>query len=63
MEARLTELEIRYTHQEELLLQLSDVVADQQQQLAALRDEVKRLHERISSQGGDGPVDEPPPHY
>ena len=61
-EERLTELEIRYTHQQDLLHQLSDVLAQQGLELAALRAELAAL-KRQAEVAGVTPPNEPPPHY
>jgi uncharacterized coiled-coil protein SlyX len=61
--ARLTELELRYTLQQELLRQLNDVLVEQSRELDSLRRELERLKSRLSD--GPGPLDpdERPPHY
>jgi SlyX protein len=65
LEDRLTELEIRYTHQTDTLEQLSGVVLRQERALEALRAELKELRARQSSaeSPGEKPPHEPPPHY
>jgi uncharacterized coiled-coil protein SlyX len=69
VEERLIELELRYTQQHELTLQLSDVVAAQQKEIGQLAGELRRLREQFSSEPwredgpGGGPSDETPPHY
>ncbi len=66
MDQRLTELEIRYTHQAELLTELSSVLYEQQRVMAKLEARVKELERRLADEGpgGDGPIpNEPPPHY
>lgn len=62
LEDRIIDLEIRYTHQEELLQQLSDLIREQQAAIDTLQRAVERL---AATRGGDepGPVNEPPPHY
>jgi SlyX protein len=65
-EARLLELEVRYTHQNETLEHLSDVIYRQQQQIDKLTERVRLLEEKA---GGGAPEpsrnleDEVPPHY
>jgi len=66
MEARITELELRFTEQERLLQELSGVLFAQQQELDALRARVAFLEKKL--QGEPGLVDpatdkDPPPHY
>ena len=65
MEQRLHELEIRYTLQQDLLHQLSDVVAQHEKELARLRTEVDELRSRRSSEADQLPFEpnERPPHY
>lgn len=52
--ARVTELEIRYTHQEALTEALSDVIREQQAALDALRRRLARLEDRVEN-GGEAP--------
>jgi SlyX protein len=66
MEKRLMELEIRYTHQESLLQELSAVLFEQQQTIAGLETRVRELEARITESGEEGaePIpNDPPPHY
>lgn len=65
--ARLLELEVRYTHQNQTIEHLSDVIYSQQQLIDKLTDRVRMLEEKA---GGGGTVepprsleDEVPPHY
>lgn len=67
-EDRLTELEIKSSYADDLLEQLNDVVARQQQQLDALAREMLALRKQLADQGGLGGAGgmsghEPPPHY
>jgi len=62
MESRLVDLEVRYTHLERQVAELSDVVFAQQQaidsllrQLSATKADVAQLSEPLA--------DEKPPHY
>jgi SlyX protein len=62
MEIRVTDLEVRYTHQERLIEELSSVINVQRLALDALERRVRDLEARLSS------VEEPhenapPPHY
>jgi len=63
MDARITELEIRYTHQQRLLEELSDVVAEQARVLDQVTKEVAALRLRVAALGEDEPSNDPPPHY
>ncbi len=62
---RITELEIRYTLQQDLLHQLSDVLARHEREIEALRKELERLRQQVTSRDGALPFDpdEKPPHY
>jgi uncharacterized coiled-coil protein SlyX len=62
LDARLTELEIRYTHLEQQFQELSGVVFDQQKTIASLIKEVTALRGRILELG-DPIANEKPPHY
>jgi len=66
-DARLTDLEIRITHQESPLQALNDVVAEQQQLITQLRKELEAMKARLrelSSSNVAAPWEEPPPpHY
>jgi uncharacterized coiled-coil protein SlyX len=66
-EARILELEVRYTHQQETIKNLSDVIYRQQQQLDALSERLKLLESKLGAVGEIEPVrdleDEVPPHY
>jgi uncharacterized coiled-coil protein SlyX len=62
MESRLTDLEIRYTHLERQVAELSEVVFEQQRaidallrQLTATKAEIAQLSEPVAN--------EKPPHY
>jgi len=66
-EARIAELEMRLSFQENAIQTMSDEMARQQQQLELLTQEVKRLNKALES-ALSGPsanqADEPPPpHY
>jgi SlyX protein len=61
LEHRLTELEIRSMHQEDLLQQLSDVVREQQDRIDALNRSLDALRSQVNASVEDD--DSPPPHY
>ncbi len=64
MKERLVDLEVRYTHQQDVLDKLSDAVFEQQKVIDALSARVKALEERVTHLLEDrGPADQPPPHY
>src|SRR4029079_19347884 len=62
MDARLTDLEIRYSHLERQFADLSDVVFAQQKTIEALERELAKIRVRLR-EVGDPVVDEKPPHY
>jgi len=57
---RITELEIRYTHQQDILNTLSDLVREQQVAIERLKRQVEHLEVRSEP---EGPGSEKPPHY
>ena len=63
--SRLTELEIRFTQQQELLQELSGVLYAQQRELDLLRLEVSALKKKLEGDPGlvDARQQERPPHY
>lgn len=67
LERRVTDLEIRITHQEATLDTLNDVIIRQQQLLVRLGDELKstrkRLNELDTSAETSAQPEPPPPHY
>jgi|JI10StandDraft_1071094.scaffolds.fasta_scaffold87804_2 uncharacterized coiled-coil protein SlyX len=62
-EERITELEMRYTLQQDLVRQLSDVVLQQGRELDLLRGELERLRSRQHEAPNPINLDERPPHY
>lgn len=69
METRLTELEIRLTHQESEIEELNKIIFDQQKQIGELTRHLELLNEYVKSIGKQMsqvmPASEeaPPPHY
>lgn len=62
MQERVIDLEVRYSHLERLVEELSAVVWEQRRQLEALERRTKELEGRLRAQ--DEPEgDAPPPHY
>ena len=62
LDSRLTDLEIKYTHQEDLLDQLNKIVAKQSIVIDRLTRELEEL--KITSiQSQDSIGNEKPPHY
>lgn len=62
MDARLVDLEIRYSHLEKQLIELNQVVFEQQKTIALLQEQVVSLRARVAGMGEPMP-DEKPPHY
>ncbi len=58
---RLTDLEIRYTHQEAIIQDLSEIIRKQQESIDRLKVDVKRMTEILD--GMDTSAHERPPHY
>ena len=63
MEDRITELEIRFTHQQDTIDQLSELVRTQQDAIDRLSKAVKMLEGRLKGEGEEIRGNEPPPHY
>lgn len=66
LDKRLIDLEIKFTHQEELLDELNKIVAKQQLYIEKLVEEVKLLRDSYSKseiQGTRSLKDDIPPHY
>ena len=61
-EARLVDLEMRYTHLERQFDDLSGVVAQQHKLIEGLMKTLADAHARIAALGS-GPSNDPPPHY
>ncbi|MBX5482968.1 MAG: SlyX family protein [Myxococcaceae bacterium] len=65
LESRVAELELRYTEQQRLLQDLSDVVYAQQKSIDLLMAEVALLRKKLEAEPGlvDANAVERPPHY
>lgn len=63
MEKRLIDLEIRYTHLERQVQDLSEVVFRQQRTIDGLEREVRELLRRLVPDDDGLPPHEKPPHY
>lgn len=63
LDERVIDLQIRYTHQQDTIQQLSDMVAQQGRALEALRAEVEVLKRQLDGSKPTPPADERPPHY
>jgi len=66
-EERLTDLEIRYTEQEDTIQKLDEVVRLQQEELETLGTALRHCTDRLQALGGADPErsleDDKPPHY
>lgn len=66
-EERFIDLESRLAHQDQMLNELNDVVAEQQAKIMHLEELCKSLIERVRSLGEGMPAGDPgserPPHY
>jgi len=62
MSDRLTEIEIRYTHLEHLIGELSGVVFEQQKAITGLERRLRDVEGR-SQEGAEPTAIEKPPHY
>ena len=66
-EKRLIEIETKLAHQEHLVLELNQVIADQQQQIAQLELKCQGLLDRMKSlsngASASDETDQRPPHY
>jgi SlyX protein len=64
-EDRFVDIEIKLAHQEDLVESLNQRVYEQQKQIDKLEQMLSALaqHVRDNPQGGQSPLNEPPPHY
>lgn len=65
MEDKITDLEIRLTHQEATLDELTQTVLNQERLLLELQDQLQQVRQQIRSFSIVAPASEetPPPHY
>lgn len=61
-EARIVDLEVRYTYLERVVQELDQVVVDLRTEIERLRREVTELS-RVAVDDGSSPENEKPPHY
>ncbi len=62
LEQRVTELEIKVTHQDRLLETLNQVVIEQRTEIEAMRRSLEEFEQAVKNMNEDAP-NEPPPHY
>lgn len=64
---RITELEIRFSHQDRFIQELNEMVVVQEQRIAQLEKAIIDLKRSVNSEGGVSPTrslqDDKPPHY
>jgi SlyX protein len=64
LEQRIVELEARYTEQQDMLEDLSEVLIRQQRAIDRLEAELSQLKKRVEEPGlVDAKAEEKPPHY
>lgn len=67
MDSRLTELETKVAFQDDLLESLNRIVAEQQQQIDMMQQQLQILYDQLRSIApsniAQGNADERPPHY
>jgi SlyX protein len=67
MEERITELELRYMHQEITINELNETVCRQELAIARLERELGRMREQVMTMSPSinrtADEEEPPPHY
>jgi SlyX protein len=67
MEERITDLEIRFMHQERTIHELSDALFRQQQAIERLEGELRQIRDQFGqvflSPVRSAEEEEPPPHY
>lgn len=63
MEERIVELEIRFTHQQRMLEELSEVLREQGRAIVGLAADLTTLRARLAAGPEEHPDNDPPPHY
>ena len=63
MYSPMIDLQMRYTHLEDTVEQLSELVRTQQEQIEQLRAAVRQMYGRIEAMSADPTPHERPPHY
>lgn len=63
-DARLSDLEIRFAHQESTIAELNEIVMQQWRKIDLLERQLKQLRDEMQNVGGQREGEEPPPpHY
>ena len=63
---RLIDIETKIAHQEILVMELNQVIAQQQETIDQMQSALKKFFKQYRERNGDGPVgpaDQKPPHY
>ena len=65
MENRITDLEIRISHQQAAIDELTETTLQQEKLIESLQQEIKRIREQLSEFSNIAHISEetPPPHY
>ena len=67
MDQRITELELRYMHQEQTIQELNEIVCSQELAIEGLKRDVMTLKDQFLAMSPsvtrDADQEEPPPHY
>lgn len=67
MEKRITELEIKFAHQDDFIFQMNKIVADQQKRIEKLECELLEQRQRLEGLSGSSDAlstdNSKPPHY
>jgi uncharacterized coiled-coil protein SlyX len=60
---RVTDLELRWMEQQDLVEQLSELIRQQAGEISELKLALEHLRDRMSAVGEESPPHEQPPHY
>ena len=64
LETRIDELEIRATHQDQIIADLNDVITAQWKKIEKLERQLQRFGEELEAlESNDAPANQKPPHY
>ncbi len=64
MDERFSDMEMRLSHQEKTIAELSDVIAAQWKKIDALERQLRRLSEEMQEmEGAEAHTQQKPPHY
>ena len=60
---RVTDLELRWMEQQDVVEQLSELIRQQSDEITELKLALKHLRDNVSALGEEAPPHERPPHY